>query len=82
MGDKAGPKLIEMLEGEEDRGRAYIERMQKKLLMQAMVCGHYFHKLLERNRQKARHFRDCARALKEEAAKNRRRSVSGRKSSP
>ena len=53
---KARPKLIEMLEGEEDRGRAYIERMQKKLLMQAMVCGHYFHKLLERNRQKARHF--------------------------
>ena len=65
------PKLILskviMLEGEEERKRAYIERMQKKLLMQAMVCGHYFHKLLERNRQKARHFRDCARALKEAA---------------
>ena len=45
------PKLILskviMLEGEEERKRAYIERMQKKLLMQAMVCGQYFHILAE-----------------------------------
>ena len=63
------PKLIEMLEGEEERGRDYIERMQKKLLMQAMVCGQYYHILSERNRQKARRFRDRARALQEKAAK-------------
>jgi len=69
-------KLIEMLEGEEERGRAYIERMQKKLLMQAMVCGQYFHLLSDRDKQKAEHFRNRAEVLRRASTDLKRRRES------
>ena len=70
------PKLIEMLEGEEERGRAYIERMQKKLLMQAMVCGQYFHILANRDMQKAQHFRNRAALIRRASTELKRRRES------